>query len=120
MLPSPHGEFLQRAERDDYPIGLRSASCEIRGIVLGLSWEGRYKSIGVTDQESLLATAAYIDLNPVAAGISPTPLESPHTSLRARITHCQANGTAETLHDDLSTLSRNPRGSGTMALADRR
>jgi hypothetical protein len=74
----------------------------------GAFWEGRYKSIGVTDQESLLATAAYIDLNPVAAGISPTPLESPHTSLRARITHCQANGTAETLHDDLSTLSRNP------------
>ena len=74
----------------------------------GAFWEGRYKSIAVLDEESLLATAAYIDLNPVAAGIARTPEESAHTSLRTRISHCQTNGTAETLRDDLSTLTRNP------------
>ena len=47
-------------------------------------------------------------MNPVAAGIAATPEESAHTSLQTRISHCQANGTAETLRDDLSTLTRNP------------
>jgi hypothetical protein len=37
-----------------------------------LSCVRRYKSIAILDEESLLATAAYIDLNPVAAGVSPT------------------------------------------------
>jgi REP element-mobilizing transposase RayT len=74
----------------------------------GAFWEGRYKSIAVLDEESLLATAAYIDLNPVAAGVALTPEDSEHTSLHARLSHCHANGTAETLRDDLSTLTRNP------------
>jgi hypothetical protein len=75
--------------------------------VSGAFWEGRYKSIAVADEESLLATAAYIDLNPLAAGIAATPEESTHTSLGTRISHCQANGTVETLRDDLSVLTRN-------------
>ena len=33
---------------------------------------------------------------------------SVHTSLGTRISHCQANGTVETLRDDLSVLTRNP------------
>jgi hypothetical protein len=74
----------------------------------GAFWEGRFKSIGVRDPESVLATAAYIDLNPVAAGVAPTPEESVHTSLNARLKHCEANGSAEKLRDDLSTLTRNP------------
>ena len=41
-------------------------------------------------------------------GVASTPEESAHTSLRARLSHCQANGTAESLHDDLSTLTRDP------------
>ena len=74
----------------------------------GAFWEGRFKSIAVLDEESLLATAAYIDLNPVAAGVAPTPEDSVHTSLRTRLDHCQANGSAQTLRDDLSTLTRDP------------
>jgi hypothetical protein len=58
------------------------------------------------DEESLLATAAYIDLNPVAAGLALTPEESAHTSLRSRIDHCQANGSVATLRDDLSIFTR--------------
>jgi hypothetical protein len=74
----------------------------------GAFWEGRYKSIAITDEESLLATAAYIDLNPVAAGLAPTPEQSAHTSLRSRIDHCQANGSVATLRDDLSVFTRDP------------
>ena len=32
-------------------------------------FEERFKSIAILDEESLLATCAYIDLHPVAAGI---------------------------------------------------
>jgi REP element-mobilizing transposase RayT len=39
----------------------------------GAFWQGRYKSIAILDDQALLATCAYIDLNPLAAGLSPTP-----------------------------------------------
>ena len=74
----------------------------------GAFWEGRYKSIAVLDEESLLATAAYIDLNPLAAGAAATPEDSPYTSLHARIEHCRINGTLDSIRDDLSTLTRDP------------
>jgi len=74
----------------------------------GAFWEGRFKSVAVLDEESLLATAAYIDLNPVAAGLVATPEDSTHTSLHARLDHCRTNGTAGTLRDELSTQTRDP------------
>lgn len=40
-------------------------------------WKCRYKSIAILDEASLLATMAYIDLNPVAAGVAATPEMSP-------------------------------------------
>ena len=58
----------------------------------GAFWEGRYKSIAILDETALLATCAYIDLNPVAAGIATTPETSPHTSVRQRITHVRRQG----------------------------
>jgi hypothetical protein len=75
--------------------------------VSGAFWEGRYKSIAVLDEASLLATAAYIDLNPLAAGIALTPEKSEHTSLRVRLDHCDQNGSIHTLREDLSSTSRN-------------
>jgi hypothetical protein len=76
--------------------------------VTGAFWEGRFKSIAVLDETSLLSTAAYIDLNPLAAGAALTPEESAHTSLRVRLDHCESNGSDHNLHEDLSTLTRNP------------
>ncbi len=58
----------------------------------GAFFEGRFKSIAVLDEEALLAICAYIDLNPVAAGIAPTPEASPHTSVKARVEHVQRQG----------------------------
>ena len=49
----------------------------------GAFFEARFKSIAVLDDGSLLATCAYIDLNPVAAGIASTPEASAHTSIKS-------------------------------------
>jgi REP element-mobilizing transposase RayT len=63
----------------------------------GAFWQGRYKSIAVLDEEALLATCAYIDLNPVAAGIAKMPEDSPYTSVRSRVEHCREEGRLEDL-----------------------
>ena len=55
----------------------------------GAFWQSRYKSIAILDEEALLATCAYIDLNPVAAGIASLPEESEHTSVKVRVDHCR-------------------------------
>src|SRR5262245_49811827 len=58
----------------------------------GTFFEGRFKSVAILDEESLLATCAYIDLNPVAAGIVQTPEASPHTSIKERVDHAKTHG----------------------------
>jgi len=58
----------------------------------GTFWESRYKSIAILDEEALLATCAYIDLNPVAAGIAAAPETSRHTSVRRRVRNAKGKG----------------------------
>ncbi len=58
----------------------------------GAFFEGRFKSIVVLDDEALLAICAYIDLNPVAAGIALTPESSRYTSVKARVDHVLREG----------------------------
>lgn len=58
----------------------------------GTFFEGRFKSIAVLDDESLVSVCAYIDLNPVAAGIAETPEESQHTSIKERVDHVKNQG----------------------------
>jgi REP element-mobilizing transposase RayT len=65
--------------------------------VRGAFFESRFKSVAILDLESLLAVCAYIDLNPVAAGIVVTPEESPHTSFRQRVEHVASQGRIEDL-----------------------
>ena len=60
--------------------------------VRGAFFEERFKSVAVLDEEALLATCAYIDLNPVAAGIVQVPEESLHTSVTTRVDHVKALG----------------------------
>jgi hypothetical protein len=57
--------------------------------------EGRFKSVAILDEESLLAACAYIDLNPAAAGIAETPEASAHTSIKERVEHVEALGRTE-------------------------
>jgi REP element-mobilizing transposase RayT len=56
----------------------------------GAFFEQRFKSVAVLDEESLLATCAYIDLNPVAAGIALIPEAGPHTSINQRVESVKA------------------------------
>ncbi len=63
----------------------------------GTFWESRFKSIAVLDAEALLTICAYVDLNPVAAGVAATPETSKHTSIRCRICHVKAKGKLEVL-----------------------
>jgi len=58
----------------------------------GAFFESRFKSVAVLDDEALLAVCAYIDLNPVAAGIVTVPEASPHTSIKIRVAHVHEQG----------------------------
>ncbi len=58
----------------------------------GAFFKGRFKSVAILDEESLLATCAYIDLNPVAAGLAEVPEASQHTSIKQRVEHVKAHG----------------------------
>ena len=63
----------------------------------GTFWEGRFKSIAILDEEALLATCAYIDLNPFAAGLSAVPETARHTSIRQRVAHVRDQGKLDRL-----------------------
>ena len=64
----------------------------------GRFWEGRFKCQRLADEGAILACMAYVDLNPIRAGIVESPELSEFTSICERI---QARQAAETLKHKL-------------------
>ena len=61
----------------------RQANAEDK--VSGHFWEGRFKSQALLDDQAILTAMAYVDLNPIRAGMAETPEESDHTSVAERM-----------------------------------
>lgn len=57
----------------------------------GHFWEGRFKSQALLDDKALAAAMAYVDLNPVRAGITKQPKHSNYTSIKKRVESLEQN-----------------------------
>lgn len=51
----------------------------------GRFWEGRFKAQVLCDERALLAAMAYVDLNPIRAGLADSLAASSHTSIEHRL-----------------------------------
>ena len=82
----------------------------------GHFWESRYKSQALLDEQAVLSCMAYIDLNPIRAGIADTPEQSDYTSIQLRINFWKekTNASQKTIDENfqpetLMSFAGNPR-----------
>jgi REP element-mobilizing transposase RayT len=57
----------------------------LEDLASGRFWQGRFRSVKLCDESALLACAAYVDLNPIRAGLAETIEASDYTSVQRRI-----------------------------------
>ena len=76
----------------------------------GRFWEGRFKSQAIVDEASLAACMAYVDLNPVRAGMASTPEGSAYTSIKRRIENAKVGKQPALLCPFIGNHSRRQSG----------
>ncbi|HBJ35836.1 MAG TPA: hypothetical protein DDZ51_14030 [Planctomycetaceae bacterium] len=74
---------------------------------LGKFWQSRYRAVRLLDEESLLACAAYVDLNPIRAAIAETLETSDFTSVQRRIQAMLGGEMGQATQADLSVAPSN-------------
>lgn len=75
----------------------------------GSFWEGRFKAQRIIDETGLLASAMYVDLNPVRAAMVESPEQAKHTSAYDRIRGEQGDEISSAAFD-LATISVDEAG----------
>lgn len=76
----------------------------------GRFWEGRFKAQVLCDERALLAAMAYVDLNPIRAGMARSLESSDHTSIQHRVRRADGNALDRPLRPVAGQASRTHLG----------
>lgn len=83
----------------------------------GKVWENRYRAVRLLDEASLLACAAYVDLNPIRAALAELLEQSDYTSVQRRIQALKSHVERECLGGAAQRASPDASTNGAIAEA---